>query len=256
MKNEIHFYEHNKIEVLFSHSSHTFPVHSHDAYCIGIVQDGNIAFTIAGKKKAMNPGDLFVIPSDYPVKIVTTSEYRYITICFKGRWKTELLKLQLKDYYAAADLCEFENACLKFAENDSLESAKFLVKTVKSMIKPIVQTRREAVEMSEQRKTAREICEYIQEHVNEAYRVDEIAEAIHLSKYYLERLFKREMGITPHQYYTQAKIREAKKKLYSSEKAVNIAADLGFSDQSHLSHSFYKLMGITPKDYEDNYHAR
>ena len=34
--------------------------------------------------------------------------------------------------------------------------------------------------------------------------VDEIAEAIHLSKYYLERLFKREMGITPHQYYTQA----------------------------------------------------
>jgi len=37
MKNYINFYEKGSIEIVFGQSSHCFPLHSHESFCVGII---------------------------------------------------------------------------------------------------------------------------------------------------------------------------------------------------------------------------
>ena len=93
--------------------------------------------------------------------------------------------------------------------------------------------------------------QYINDNCAEKFDLERLAEEVYLSKYYLVRLFRREMGITPHQYYQQCKVRELRKMaLCFSQK--NIAYELNFSTQSHMDSVFKKYMGITMKNYIKN----
>ena len=56
MKNVIDFYEKNSIEILFANSEHNFPLHSHECFCFGIVEEGEVTFTIDGKQTVLSTG--------------------------------------------------------------------------------------------------------------------------------------------------------------------------------------------------------
>lgn len=60
-------------------------------------------------------------------------------------------------------------------------------------------------------------------------------------------LFKRETGITPHQYWLSCKVSMAKSLLSGSRKPVKeIAADLGFKDEFYFSRLFKRKEGLSP----------
>jgi AraC family transcriptional regulator len=92
------------------------------------------------------------------------------------------------------------------------------------------------------------VKEYINGHLHQDLKLDELAAIAQLSPYHFLRLFKQSMGITPHQYILQRRLNQAKHLLQQSELSiVEIAARTGFSDQSHLTRSFKRMMGMTPK---------
>jgi AraC-like DNA-binding protein len=63
-------------------------------------------------------------------------------------------------------------------------------------------------------------------------------------------LFKRETGITPHQYWLSWKISQAKSLLSGSRKSVKeIAAELGFQDEFYFSRLFKRKEGVSPKAF-------
>jgi AraC family transcriptional regulator len=56
------------------------------------------------------------------------------------------------------------------------------------------------------------------------------------------------MGVTPHQYILQCRIDKAKYLLQHSELSIaDIAARVGFCDQSHFTRYFKRIVGVTPK---------
>jgi AraC family transcriptional regulator len=64
-------------------------------------------------------------------------------------------------------------------------------------------------------------------------------------------LFKHALGIPPHRYVLQERIREAQRKLAVGRMSISeLALNLGFSDQSHFSRAFRKVTGTTPKRYQ------
>lgn len=92
------------------------------------------------------------------------------------------------------------------------------------------------------------VKEYINEHLHQDLKLDEIAAIAQLSPYHFLRLFKQSMGITPHQYILQCRLSYAKNLLQHSNLSIaEIAVRTGFCDQSHLTRHFKRIMGVTPK---------
>lgn len=96
--------------------------------------------------------------------------------------------------------------------------------------------------------TLKRVIDYIQEHLYQDLKLVELSAIVQLSPYHFSRLFKRRMGITPHQYILQQRIEKAKDLIQHSELSIaEIAVQTGFSDQSHLTRCFKRSVGVTPK---------
>jgi AraC family transcriptional regulator len=78
----------------------------------------------------------------------------------------------------------------------------------------------------------------------------DMAGAAHLSPYHLTRVFKKATGISPHQYLVQVRVHSARSLLTAGagdRSLAEIAAAVGFADQSHLTRHFKRILGVTPK---------
>ena len=82
-----------------------------------------------------------------------------------------------------------------------------------------------------------------------AVSLDELAGLEGLSPFQLLRSFARELGITPHAYQTQLRIRLARRLLAAGRPPAEVAQTCGFSDQSHLNRAFLRQVGVTPGRY-------
>jgi AraC family transcriptional regulator len=92
------------------------------------------------------------------------------------------------------------------------------------------------------------VKEYINDHLHQDLKLDEIAAIAQLSPYHFLRLFKQSIGITPHQYILQCRLNQAKHLLQNSNlSTAEIAIRTGFCDQSHLTRYFKRIIGVTPK---------
>jgi AraC family transcriptional regulator len=73
-----------------------------------------------------------------------------------------------------------------------------------------------------------------------------------MSKYHFLRVFRRQTGVTPHQYLISARLRRAALALTSSRRPVlEIALDAGFGDLSTFNRRFRVTFGLTPTQYRD-----
>jgi AraC family transcriptional regulator len=98
------------------------------------------------------------------------------------------------------------------------------------------------------RSTLQQIIEYIHEHLHQDLKLVELSAIAQLSPYHFLRLFKQQMGITPHQYILQYRIRKARQLLLQGDLSLaDIAIRTGFCDQSHLTRCFKRTVGMTPK---------
>ncbi len=92
-------------------------------------------------------------------------------------------------------------------------------------------------------------CLYIQQHFTEKLLVDDIAGHLHLHPAYLQRIFKKECGITVMEYVTQCRIEEAKRQLTTTcLPIVEIAENVGINGRQYFSQLFKKHTGITPNE--------
>jgi AraC family transcriptional regulator len=66
--------------------------------------------------------------------------------------------------------------------------------------------------------------------------------------YHFARQFKASTGLPPHQYVIARRVERARELLQGGGELslAEVAADVGFADQSQLSHHFKRLVGVTP----------
>jgi AraC-like DNA-binding protein len=93
---------------------------------------------------------------------------------------------------------------------------------------------------------ARVLVEYLRDRFAERITLDELARATGLSRYAVLRVFRREVGIPPHQFLTQLRVDRAKALLRAGRSLAAVAQQVGFADQSHLTRHFRRLVGVTP----------
>lgn len=96
------------------------------------------------------------------------------------------------------------------------------------------------------------ITAYMEEHYKEKISLDQIADNMYLSSYYISKLFKSETGDTPINYLISLRMRKAKEMLdQQPDRSIqSVAADVGYEDAYHFSKLFKKYYGISPLYYK------
>ncbi|WP_404788359.1 AraC family transcriptional regulator [Altericista sp. CCNU0014] len=93
-----------------------------------------------------------------------------------------------------------------------------------------------------------QVLDYIQTHLDRDLSLVELAKTLNLSPTYFASAFKQAIDISPHQYVIQQRVEQATLMLSKTDLAIaDIALQVGFSSQSHLTQHFKRFMGKTPK---------
>ncbi|SFF32398.1 AraC-like ligand binding domain-containing protein [Paenibacillus algorifonticola] len=97
---------------------------------------------------------------------------------------------------------------------------------------------------------AEEMMEWIEQHYQEPFRLEQMAEALHLSRYHVVHLFKQATGSTIMDYTKATRVRHACLYLIETTLTVpEIATRVGMGNPSYFCKVFRQQMGHTPHQY-------
>ncbi|WP_322028534.1 AraC family transcriptional regulator [Paraburkholderia sp. J76] len=89
----------------------------------------------------------------------------------------------------------------------------------------------------------------LHEHMSANIGLDELVDTSGIDRFRLTRLFQREFGTSPHAYLVRLRLRAARKLLAAGRTPAQVAAEVGFADQSHLGRWFRRAYRMTPSAY-------
>lgn len=94
----------------------------------------------------------------------------------------------------------------------------------------------------------RSVLEYIHDSLDQDPGLAELAALAGMSPSAFLKLFKQSMGLPPHQYLICCRVEQARQLLLQGDLTISeVAAMVGFCDQSHLTRHMKRLYGVTPK---------
>ena len=97
------------------------------------------------------------------------------------------------------------------------------------------------------------VIRYIKSHLDKDLKVKVLAAMAGLSPSHFSRMFKRSVGVTPHQYILSQRINLARSLLNNPQISLSeISFRCGFYDQSHFILQFRRFTGTTPKAYRES----
>lgn len=95
--------------------------------------------------------------------------------------------------------------------------------------------------------------DYIEEHISEEIKIEDLAKLASLSQFYYQRLFSRLVKKPVNEYLKLRRLAKASVALRDKSKRIlDIALDLGFSSHETLTRTFKDAFGMTPEEYRAN----
>jgi AraC family transcriptional regulator len=93
------------------------------------------------------------------------------------------------------------------------------------------------------------IRDHILANLAEPIEVGDLAALAGRSEFHFSRVFARSVGMTPHRYVVHLRLQAARAHIRAGRMSLaEIAADTGFSDQSHLSRWIRRVHGVAPSE--------
>jgi len=100
------------------------------------------------------------------------------------------------------------------------------------------------------------VLNYLEKNYYKRVTLEEVAEYINISPFYLSKIFKKCTCINFIDYLTDLKIEKAKELLeYTDIPVINIAMELSFNEPNYFTRVFRKIVGVTPSKYREEKRA-
>lgn len=242
-----------------------FSRHFHEEYAVGFIEQGAMGFRYRGADLVASRGTInLVVPGEAHDGHAATDTgwiYRmfYLPPEVVLRAAAELTpnpsqphfrKGVLEDADLARTILE-THAALESGGATSLESQTRLLRLLVNWINRHGEERPGWPGIGNEHRAVRLAREYMRDNPAEDVSLEHLARLGNLSPFHFLRVFERDLGITPHAFLVQARVNRAKKLLAGPLRLADVAAECGFSDQSHLNRWFRRQFGITPGRYRN-----
>lgn len=134
----------------------------------------------------------------------------------------------------------------------SLPESKVMIKALSLQLLTHVNTIVTITPLKKERHSIiQDILVYINNNLSEKISLDLLEKKFCISKYYISRIFKRQIGYTVVEYITTKRILLAKELLLNGMYASDAALEAGFSDYSNFYRAFKQSTGMSPYDYKE-----
>lgn len=238
-----------------------FPNHFHDYYVIGFIEQGKRHLVCNNQEYVLNTGDMIIFNPHDPHACEgidgRTLDYRCINIQpeVMREYTREITGQDYLPNFTAPVLYQHELVSslhdlhlMILEEQSDFGKEELLLLLLEQLLRDYADAE-SSVSSQDVTIEVKCICEYIESHYMESISLGELAERSGMSKYHLVRLFTRQKGISPYRYLETIRINQAKRLLEQGTLPLEVSAQTGFSDQSHFTNFFKKLIGLTPKQY-------
>jgi AraC family transcriptional regulator len=92
--------------------------------------------------------------------------------------------------------------------------------------------------------------QFIEAHLSERFTLDALAASAGISRFHFARLFRSTTGHSPMEFLMRLRVERSTALLARGEASIcEIAATLGFCDQSHFTRTFRRMTGMSPSDF-------
>ena len=224
--------------VLSENIDKCFDCHNHVGhYVISLVMQGEVTVYLESRKLVCHEGDLFTIPP-----------YAVHSVCQER--DARLLSMCIGTAFAAETDSETAEVIVRELLNDAVGLGIF-GEAQKERLLPFARAVFRGWDKGgkEMDTGIKNLADRITSHPEQELLIETLAADIFVSKYYLIRKFKSSIGMTPHQFCIQNRIRKSQGLLDEEKTVSRIAVEMGFYDQSHFDKAFQRIVGISPSEY-------
>ncbi len=250
-----------------SYQTQTFPRHSHDGFGVGVIELGALGFSYRGEQLIAPAGCINTVnPDEVHTGQAATAEgwtYRmfYLSAGRLQQVANDLAGRPTDLPFFTAGVIEDPNLArlirhvhvqLADEQIERLEKETLLLQMFSRLISRHTYTPQLSGKAGAEHAAVRRVIDYLDTHFDEDLSIDTLAGIACLSPYHFIRTFSGQTGLTPHAWLMQLRTRKAKDFLGRGLPIADVAAQTGFSDQSHLNRSFKRLLGFTPGQYRNS----
>lgn len=145
---------------------------------------------------------------------------------------------------------EAENAVCRQGRYFMLKAylMQLLLLVIREQCEPVESAAGYSFESVNKKYVVEQMVNYFEDHYNEKISLDQIAENMYLSPFYISKIFKSETGDTPIRHLINIRLEKAKDILESGwgGSIQEVAGSVGYDDAYHFSKLFKKRYGVSP----------
>ena len=249
--------------------------HSHSHYEIFYFHAGRCNYLIGDRIYTLTPGDLIIMNGMtlHRPKLFDEEAYCRTTVHFNGDYFQEVFKAMgmqkllqpfttlqsFRIQMSETEQAEVDSLLQKMKHYQSEEEVSYwrfqlsffelLVVIYQLCQRPLNEMNETA---SDKEKHVQRLISFLEEHYrNSQLNMEVLEEALHVSRYYLSKVFKEVTGVTVFNYLYQRRINQAKIDflIHPDRSVTEVSYSVGFKHPAHFSKIFKQLVGISPEKF-------
>ena len=228
------------IELIFCENwAVSYPLHNHvSVMTVGIILDGSLVLTTNKETRIYKQNETFTIFPYVPHSILAHDRYSLLILCIDKNAVNNIDVITIQKHIGfllmqtlnMGKINQYQILQLLNCLDEIADSSTWHLKIHTSYIHDL----KRQLELYPECKLS----------------IEEMAQNVFLSKYHFIRSFKAEVGLTPHQFQIQNRIRKAQRLIHEADTITEVALTTGFCDQSHFIKQFEKYVGLPPLTYK------
>ncbi len=246
------------------HLTQSFPLHTHEQYAIGVIEHGALGFYYRGENVVATRGQINLCIPDEPHtgQPATLKGWGYRMFYLEPEFLENIVSDMagfsrglpffqsgvISDDAVALELLNvhrlLENPATSLLESETVLQnvlARFIGRYGDATVRP--------QKFGREPRAVTQIKQFLEANFSEDVSLAALSRVTGLNRFHLVHVFTKAVGIAPHAFLRQIRVKNAKKLLLEEQDIASVALACGFADQSHLTRWFKRLWAVTPAQY-------
>jgi AraC-like DNA-binding protein len=228
-----------------------YPRHTHDTWTVFIVDEGAIRYDLEARHRGAAGARVTILPPHIvhdgrpagPAGFRKRVLYLGTEVLDDGLIGRAVDDPDIRDPALVGGLHRLHSALQD--PNETFAAESLLTVVTAHLLEHLGDRRDHTVDRSRDH-VASDLRDLLDERRFQPLTLEEAGRILHVSPAHLVRCFSHRFGIAPHRYLLGRRIDAARRRLLDGEPIAQVATNVGFHDQAHLTRHFKRHVGTTP----------